>query len=292
VLTPLIDPRSGDLEDDFSSTKRRSLLGIAGSLLAEISFPKLIVAWALLIVLPGLILGIAPLITTAWLATVVRKAGAPFNELWPLFVLPFVLLLGWIGWRPLFRVAEQAFWSLNSLAVQPGYALCREALQHLAERLPIFRDRHTQLRAWTAVGAGVLVCAWGLGIVFLAWSYSRWMGAVADLATPQQLLLAALANAAVALGAYLSIAGPVWGIADASMRQPRDLVAFDPAPGGSARGALPTSRTCTVWASGTAFALKAVDRARKATIDCQTFWRGCTLFIPSGRWISCLSPET
>jgi hypothetical protein len=36
----LIDPRRGDAEDDASSTKQRSLLAIAGSLLAEISLPS------------------------------------------------------------------------------------------------------------------------------------------------------------------------------------------------------------------------------------------------------------
>lgn len=45
----------GDVEDDASSTKRRSLLSPAGSLLAEISLPKLAVAWFLLIVGPGLV---------------------------------------------------------------------------------------------------------------------------------------------------------------------------------------------------------------------------------------------
>ena len=52
-MAPLVDPRLGDVEDDASSTKRRSLLGIAGSLLAEISIPKLLTAWLFLIVLPG-----------------------------------------------------------------------------------------------------------------------------------------------------------------------------------------------------------------------------------------------
>ena len=33
----LFDPRKGDVEDDSSSPKRRSLLAIAGSLFAEIS---------------------------------------------------------------------------------------------------------------------------------------------------------------------------------------------------------------------------------------------------------------
>lgn len=59
---PLIDPRRGDVEDDVSSPKQRSLLAIAGSLLAEISLPKLIFAWTFSILLPALLLGLAPLI--------------------------------------------------------------------------------------------------------------------------------------------------------------------------------------------------------------------------------------
>ena len=40
AMNPVIDPRGGDVEDDASSTKRRSLLSLAGSLLAEISLPE------------------------------------------------------------------------------------------------------------------------------------------------------------------------------------------------------------------------------------------------------------
>ena len=61
-----IDPRQGDIEDDASSSKRRSLLSLAGSLLAEISLPKLAVAWMLLIVFPGLMLGVAPIVASIW----------------------------------------------------------------------------------------------------------------------------------------------------------------------------------------------------------------------------------
>ena len=50
-MTPLIDPRLGDVEDDAVSTKQRSLLAVAGSLLAEISLPKLILSWVLLKIL-------------------------------------------------------------------------------------------------------------------------------------------------------------------------------------------------------------------------------------------------
>ena len=41
-MIQIIDPRKGDAEDDASSTKRRSLFALAGSLVAEISLPKLV----------------------------------------------------------------------------------------------------------------------------------------------------------------------------------------------------------------------------------------------------------
>ena len=129
----LVDPRRGDAEDDASSTKQRSLLAIAGSLLAEISLPKLLFAWAFSILLPAILLGLAPLAATAWFA----KASARLLELTEIgagIVFLAVVAIGWFGWRPLFRIAEANFWALNALAVQPFYAFCREAIRHLSER--------------------------------------------------------------------------------------------------------------------------------------------------------------
>ena len=234
-MTPLIDPRFGDAEDDASSTKQRSLLAITGSLLAEISLPKLALAWLLLIVLPGVLLGLCPLIVSGWLATLSRKVAAPLSGIWPLLLLVLVAALGWIGGRPLFRAAEQGFWSLNSLAVQPGYALCREGLRHFSERLMPHPGsvRAARLRAATAALAGIILCGVALCVLRLAWPASRWIGQVADLATPHRLLAPALANTVVLLAAYLAAIALVWGIADATMDQPRDLPACDlPPPGG------------------------------------------------------------
>ena len=45
LARPILDPRDGDAEDDASSPKQKSLLAIAGSLLAEISLTKLVLAW-------------------------------------------------------------------------------------------------------------------------------------------------------------------------------------------------------------------------------------------------------
>jgi len=231
-MTPLIDPRFGDVEDDASSTKRRSLLAMAGSLLAEISIPKLILTWVLLVLLPALLLGLAPLIASAWLATLSRKVAGLYSGAWPLALLVLVLALGWIGGRPLLRAAEQGFWSLNSVAVQPGYAFWREGLRHLME-LFVVRKGTTcpaHLRAGTAAGAGLILFGVGLCVVFLAWPASRWVGKIDDLASPHRLVLPALANAAVILGGYLAAAALAWGCGDATMDQPRDLPAFDQPP--------------------------------------------------------------
>src|SRR5215213_11842886 len=67
---PLLDPRLGDAEDDIASTKSRSLVAIGGRLLAEISLPKLAVAWFMLIGLPAILLGLAPLVILGWATTI------------------------------------------------------------------------------------------------------------------------------------------------------------------------------------------------------------------------------
>ena len=104
----ILDPRDGDAEDDASSPKQKSLLAIAGSLLAEISLTKLLLAWVASIVLPAAILGLAPLIATAWVGGVFSR----FLELYGIgaaLVLLAVAGVGWIGWRPLFRVGGSEF---------------------------------------------------------------------------------------------------------------------------------------------------------------------------------------
>jgi hypothetical protein len=231
---PLLDPREGDVEDDAASPKQRSLLAIAGSLLAEISLPKLAFAWTVLILLPAVLLGAASLVVTIWLAKVSRTV-AEFTGLGTVFLLLIVAGLGWFGWQPLLQAAEANFWSLNALAVQPGYAFCREALRHLAERLfgsasTIARSRS---RAISSAAAGITMCLCGALLALFAWPASRWVGTVADLASLRALLLATLANAVVLIAAYCAIASLFWGFADAGMDQPVDLVAFAAAAGGA-----------------------------------------------------------
>ena len=139
---PLVDPRCGDIENDFASPEQGSILAIAGRLLAEISLPKLLFSWVMSLLLPAVLLGLAPLIATAWFA----KASAhilALTEFGAALVLVAIVALGWLGWRPLWRIAEDNFWSLNALVVQPGYVFGSELLRHLAEQ--------TFARHWTDI---------------------------------------------------------------------------------------------------------------------------------------------
>ncbi len=224
----LFDPRQGDAEDDGSSPKQRSLLAIAGSLLAEISLPKLVFAWTVSILLPAVLLGAAPLVATIWFAKVSRTV-AELTELGTVLMLIAVVALGWIGWRPLWRTAEVNFWSLNALAVQPGYTFCREALRYLVEHMfggTSGAAAQGRLRAISAAGAAAILCVCGLAIAILAWPATHWAATVADLLSLHSLVVSALANAVVVVAAYLAVASLFWGAADASMDQPIDLPAF------------------------------------------------------------------
>jgi Calcineurin-like phosphoesterase len=232
-MKSVIDPRGGDVEDDASSTKRRSLLSLAGSLLAEISLPKLILSWIMLFVVPGLLLGLAPLVASAWVSMVSRKITSPLLGIWPALLLVAVVAVGLFGGRALFRMAESNFWSLNSLVVEPIYVACREALRHIVEKILQSRLNNSQLatlRAGTAGAAGVVIFVAALAVLVACWPSSRWLGNLVDLASPRELVWVALANSVVLVAAYLAIAALVWAFADATMPQLRDFGEFPARP--------------------------------------------------------------
>jgi hypothetical protein len=108
-MRPVIDPRGGDIEDDASSPGRHSLLSLAGTLLAEISFPTLAMAWIWLVVAPGLLLGLTPILASVWIEALYSKIRAPFAELRPAALLLAIIITGLMGGRALFRLAESSF---------------------------------------------------------------------------------------------------------------------------------------------------------------------------------------
>jgi hypothetical protein len=205
-MTFLIDPRRGDVEDDASSTKQRSILSLAGSLLAEISLPKLVVAWVLMIGVPAVLLGLAPLAFSIWFATLSQKAAYALSGFGSLLLMLAVIAIGWYGGRRLFRIVENSFWSLNSLAVQPAYAVVREVLRHLAEKLlpaGASSDMRSALRAGMAAVAGLMIFVIALWLVAMVWPATRWTGPIADLVSPWHAVTIAVANSFVLIASLL-----------------------------------------------------------------------------------------
>ena len=163
-----------------------------------------------------------------------RKIMSPFAVIC-IVLLAVIVALGWFGGRGLFRLAESSFWSLHSLAVQPGYAACREGLRHLAERALSSRATAAQLaglRAAATVAAGLVLCGLAALVLMVAWPSSRWTAGISDFASPHRLAIMVLANCVVLVAAYLAAATLLWTIADATMAQPRDLDEFDARSGG------------------------------------------------------------
>ena len=226
---PIVDPRLGDIEDDASSTKRRSMLSLAGSLLVEISLPKLILAWVLLLVVPGLLLGLAPIAVTSWLGIVTDKLTAAFICIWSAVLFCALIALGWYGWRTLLRLVEKNFWALNSIVVEPGSAAAREILRHFAEKLFVAHASDTtraRLRAACAAVAGILVCGLAVLVLWLVWPSAHLFGKASDVTNWRDVVPVALANSVVLIAAYFAVAALVWGLADATMSQPRSLKEF------------------------------------------------------------------
>ena len=237
ISSPLVDPRRGDIEDDAASPGQRSLLAIAGSLLVGNQPCRNCCS-------PGRSrccsrpccrrLHAAGGDGVAFFGTLDRLYA--LTEFGAALVLITIAALGWSGWRPLFRVAETNFWSLNALAVQPGYALCREALRHIAERLfPRYSAAggRARLHAISSAGAGIIVCVCAALIAILgSGTASRWIKTVTDIAILHHLVVPMLANAVVLVSGYLAVASLAWGFADVSMDQPIDLATFEEAPPG------------------------------------------------------------
>ncbi|WP_019172982.1 metallophosphoesterase family protein [Pseudaminobacter salicylatoxidans] len=237
-MRPFIDPRFGDIEDDASSTKKRSLASIAGSMLIEISLLKLAIAWLLLLILPGLFLGLFPIAAAAWFQTLSDRVFEPLDGVVPLLILLLVLAVGWYGGRAFLRLAEHSFWALTSIVVQPGYGACREGLRHLAERLlPAGASQMTRVRwrAGAAAIAGILVSLLALLLLYAVWPSTHVFGALQEVGSIEQLARVALANSVAVICVYLAAGALTWAFADTTMSQPRDLESFDTAPADARR---------------------------------------------------------
>ncbi len=231
------DPRNGDIEDDASSTSRHSLLAHAGTMLLDTSLPKLALALVQVLVIPGLVLGAAPVVALWFLQQVWWRLPTEANLAW---VSLFLLVDAWIVWRfgpRLFRLVERAFWSLNAALVQPLFMAVREAVRQLLERRLARGEADAGLlarrRTWAGLLAGALIALAGAVVAIAVGPLPRWFGPVLSPDDLPRFLRDALANGAWAVSAYLALAAPAWSLGEAIAGAPRDL---PPAPAGEPDG--------------------------------------------------------
>ena len=193
----------------------------------------------------------------------------------------------------MFRLVEQNFWSLNALAVQPGYAFWREAIRHLTERsLSGRRPQLARMRSASCAAAGVILFVVAASIAWLVWPATQWVGSVADLGAPHRLILPTVANTIVVMSAYFAVASLVWGVAGALADQPLDLGPRRRRRPGRGCGGSPICRTCTWSASATGRGSRAAAPARAATDGSCTPSSGSPRSMPTIRSTSCSSPAT
>ena len=233
-------------------------------LAAEISLPKLLIAFTLLMVVPGRMLGVAPIVAAIWLGKLSSNLTTALAGFWPAVLLAIVIVVGWFGGRPLFRLAENSFWSLNSLAIQPAYTIGREA-QQLAEGLLPTRAskaRRSRLRAAAALVSGGVICAIALVVLIVVWPRSDLLYGMQGVGSLEQLAILALANSVVLVAAYLMVvsAGLGRGSPTRAWRSPAISTASTSASTAAAPGASRTFPTCMSRASATASGSKAAGR--------------------------------
>src|SRR4029078_9970183 len=142
----------------------------------EISLAKLIVAWLILFIVPAVIVGLVPLIAAVWAGKLAGKIPRALIGVVPIVLFVGVAALGWLFGRRLFRLAESSFWSLNALAIEPGYTMCREAVRHLADRfLPEGAEvrRRERFRSGAAAVSGLLISGAAFLVLMATWPTSR-----------------------------------------------------------------------------------------------------------------------
>lgn len=229
------DPRDGDIEDDASSTSRHSLLAHAGTMLLDTSLPKLAIALVQALVIPGLVLGAAPVVGLWFLRQVWWRLPSEANAAW---LSVFLAVDAWLVWRfgpRLFRMVERAFWSLNAGLVQPLFMAVREAVRQLLERRLARREAGTEALARRRVTAGLvaggLIAVAGAAVAWSVGPLPRWFSPVLGIEDLPAFLRDALANGVWAVSAYLAVAAPAWSVGEAMAGSPRDL---PPAPEGRA----------------------------------------------------------
>jgi hypothetical protein len=136
------DLRRGDADDNRTSPYGAGWGSVIFSSALEFSYLKALIAFLTLIVVPALLVGIAPsFLITYWRHTMVAavSAGRDPTTVKLFFLAVLVAFALWIG-RPLLSFLFDNYSRLHYTLVFPSFVMLREVLRSIAESLPGMSD--------------------------------------------------------------------------------------------------------------------------------------------------------
>lgn len=222
---PIWDLRRGDADDNQTSPYGTGWKSLIFSNVLEFSYAKAALAFLILIVIPALLVGVAPSIiltygkhTLGTLASVGRNPTLiVFLILACLIVLPL-----WAG-RRFFSIVLHSFWHLHYTLVFPVFVALRETLRVVSERLPgmTYEQEHIHRRRRVATVLAALLLG-GAGFALgISIELSIGLGLVdAERVAPWAVARAALWNAAMIFGFSTAATSIFWLWREFSVTEP------------------------------------------------------------------------
>src|SRR5215471_16757011 len=218
------DLRSGDADDNRTSPYGAGWKSLIFSNVLEFSYLKAVLAFLILIVIPALLLGVAPSVILTY-STHTLKTGASLGR--DPTVLVFLVLAAlialplWTG-RRFVTIALDIFWHLYYTLVFPIFVALRETLRAVSERLP---GAYTQERIHRRRRVGTVLAALLLGGAgfALAMSVELSIGLKfvdVERVAPWAVAKAALGNAAMVFGFSTTGASAFWLWRELSVTEP------------------------------------------------------------------------
>ena len=222
---PIWDLRRGDADDNRTSPYGSGWKSLIFSNVLEFSYVKAVLAFLILIVVPALLVGVAPsIILTYGRHTLDAFASVGRNPTLIVFLILVVLIVlpVWIG-RRFFSIVLYNFWHLHYTLVFPIFVALRETLRVVSERLPgmTYRQEHIHRRRRLATVLAALVLG-GTGFALgLSVELSKGLGLVdAERVAPWAVARAALWNAAMVFGFSPAAASIFWLWRELSVAEP------------------------------------------------------------------------
>jgi 3',5'-cyclic AMP phosphodiesterase CpdA len=229
AVSRIWDLRRGDNDDNRMSPHGRGLRKVVLSAVLEFNFLHASIIFFTLIILPALLVGIAPSLFYTYGRLSFRAASSAGNgRLTGLIWLAVLVVIAyWLG-RPLLRIAFDNFKQLSYTVVFPMFVTLRETMRTVAERFSRSAVTAEQLdrgRRWGTILATLIIVSGGLTLALTTEIHRGVQVLDIERSQPWALAKAALINAALFLAfssvveslywlwRELKVGGPVrdWG---------------------------------------------------------------------------------